>query len=166
MLVSAIAVLMLLATWAGKANRQAQAPGLRMAAEPACPGLLLAGGAAAGGAGFLGHAGRGHPFLGPHRALPYIPLLNPTDLTLALGAGRLVFWRRVLVTAAPAPAGSAWATGRNALVALALLVFIAVNTVLAAHRPPFLRRALGCRCALRQLCGADRLRNLAGRCWR
>jgi uncharacterized membrane protein len=61
--------------------------------------------------------------------LPYIPLLNPTDLTLALALGGLVFWRRVLVSAQPQPAKAGWVTGRHALAALALLVFIVINTV-------------------------------------
>ena len=61
--------------------------------------------------------------------LPYIPLLNPTDLTLALALGALMFWRRVLVSAVPAPARAGWVTGRKALVALALLVFVVINTV-------------------------------------
>jgi uncharacterized membrane protein len=129
MLISAIAVLMLLATWAGKANRQAQRQAFAWPLNPhaqayywlaALPLVVLV---------FWGTLAAAIHSSGHTAPLPYIPLLNPTDLTLALALGGLVFWRRVLVTAAPAPAGSAWATGRNALVALALLVFIAVNTV-------------------------------------
>ncbi|MFS2033979.1 DUF2339 domain-containing protein [Polaromonas sp. CT11-55] len=129
LLVSAIAVLMLLATWAGKANRQTQRRGFAWPLNPhaqayywlaALPlAVLVFGGTLLAAVHSSGHTA----------PLPYIPLLNPTDLTLALALGALVFWRRVLVTAAPPPAGAAWATGRNALVALALLVFIAVNTV-------------------------------------
>lgn len=129
LLVSAIAVLMVLAVWAGRANRQASRSGFAWplnshaqayywyAALPLA--LLVFWGALAAAVVSSGHTA----------PLPYIPLLNPTDLTLALALGALVFWRRVLVTAAPPPGNARWVTGRNALVALALLVFVAVNTV-------------------------------------
>jgi uncharacterized membrane protein len=129
LLVSAIAVLMLLALWAGRANHLAARESSGWPLHPhaqayywyaALPlAVLVFWGALAGA---VLSSGRTAP-------LPYIPLLNPTDLTLALALGALVFWRRVLVTAAPAPGNAGWVTGRNALVALALLVFVAVNTV-------------------------------------
>lgn len=129
LLVSAIAVLMLLALWAGRANRLDTRAGFGWPLQPhaqayywyaALPlAVLVFWGALVAAVHSSGHTA----------PLPYIPLLNPTDLTLALALGALVFWRRVLVTATPAPGNAGWATGRNALVALALLVFIAVNTV-------------------------------------
>ena len=65
----------------------------------------------------------------PGRAdpLPYIPLFNPLELTLGIGLGALVLWRRMLV--AKAPTGSDPITSRAALGVLALLVFVVVNTV-------------------------------------
>ncbi len=129
LLVSAIAVLMLLAVWAGRANSAALRQGAKWPLNPhaqayywyaAVPlAVLVFWGALAAAITSSGHTA----------PLPYIPLLNPTDLTLALALGALVFWRRVLVTAAPPPGNAGWVTGRNALVALALLVFVAVNTV-------------------------------------
>jgi uncharacterized membrane protein len=129
LLVSAIAVLMLLALWAGRANRLDTRANFSWPLQPhaqayywyaALPLAVLVFWGALGGA--VLSSGRTAP-------LPYIPLLNPTDLTLALALGALVFWRRVLVTAAPPPGNAGWVAGRNALVALALLVFVAVNTV-------------------------------------
>lgn len=129
LLVSAIAVLMLLALWAGRGHQPAARAALRwplnshaeayygLAALPLA--VLVFGGALLAAVHSSGHTA----------PLPYIPLLNPTDLTLALALGSLVFWRRVLLSAAPPPAGTGWATGRNALVALALLAFIVINTV-------------------------------------
>ena len=61
--------------------------------------------------------------------LPYIPLLNPTDLAVALALGALLFWRRVVKVAQPAPTGGAAVRGKPALVALSALGFIAFNTV-------------------------------------
>lgn len=129
LLVSAIAVLMLLAVWAGRVNSAALRQGAKWPLNPhaqayywyaALPlAVLVFWGALVAAVHSSGHTA----------PLPYIPLLNPTDLTLALALGALVFWRRVLVTAAPPPGNAGWVTGRNALVALALLMFVAVNTV-------------------------------------
>ncbi|TRW15019.1 DUF2339 domain-containing protein [Glacieibacterium frigidum] len=65
----------------------------------------------------------------PGRAapLPYLPLLNPLELTLALGLAALWLWRRALVAAQPTGAGAI--TAPTALAPLALLAFVVVNTV-------------------------------------
>ncbi|MFN4117794.1 DUF2339 domain-containing protein [Acidovorax sp.] len=126
-LVSAIAALMLLALWAGRGNQPAAA--LPWPLNPHAPAyywwaalplaVLVFWGALLAAVHSSGHTA----------PLPYIPLLNPTDLTLALALGSLVFWRRVLLSALPPPARSGWVTGRKALVALALLAFVMINTV-------------------------------------
>lgn len=129
LLVSAIAVLMLLALWAGRGNRPAARAALSWPLNPhaqayywlaALPlAVLVYCGALLAAVHSSGHTA----------PLPYIPLLNPTDLTLALALGGLVFWRRVLLAALPPPARSGGVTGRHALVALAVLAFIVINTV-------------------------------------
>ena len=128
-LFATFAVLMLLALWAGRGNQPAARAALPWPLNPhaeayywlaALPlALLVFGGALLAAVHSSGHTA----------PLPYIPLLNPTDLTLALALGSLVFWRRVLVSALPPPARSAWVTGRHALVVLAVLAFIVINTV-------------------------------------
>jgi len=129
LLVSTVAVLMLLALWAGRGNRPAARAALPWPLNPhaqayywqaALPlALMVFGGSLLAAVYSSGHTA----------PLPYIPLLNPTDLTLALALGGLVFWRRVLLSALPPPAGAGWVAGRHALVALALLAFIVINTV-------------------------------------
>ena len=129
LLVSAIAVLMALALWAGRGNRPAARAALPWPLNPhaqayywlaALPlAVLVYGGALLAAVHSSGHTA----------PLPYIPLLNPTDLTLALALGGLAFWRRVLVSALPPPARAGWVTGRHALAALGVLAFIAINTV-------------------------------------
>ena len=64
---------------------------------------------------------------GDARPLPYVPLLNPAELAVALGLAVLVLWRRTVIAADRAPAGSAWLRGRGAWIALATLGFVAVN---------------------------------------
>jgi uncharacterized membrane protein len=61
--------------------------------------------------------------------LPYVPLLNPVDLSLGLALVALFGWRRAIAQAVPPPPASALVTGREALVALALLAFVIVNTI-------------------------------------
>jgi uncharacterized membrane protein len=67
--------------------------------------------------------------------LPYLPLLNPVDLTLALSLAALELWRRAIVAADLAVPGSGALRETPALAALAGLAFVMVNTVWmrAAH---------------------------------
>ena len=61
--------------------------------------------------------------------LPYIPLLNPVDLSALLALGALALWRQMLqATHAPDEAARMLA-GRAGLAAMAVLSFILVNTV-------------------------------------
>ncbi|AYQ28273.1 MULTISPECIES: DUF2339 domain-containing protein [unclassified Polaromonas] len=129
LLVSAIAVLMLLAVWAGRANSAALRQGAKWPLNPHAQAYYWYAALPLAVLVFWGALAASVTSSGRTAPLPYIPLLNPTDLTLALALGALVFWRRVLVTAAPPPGNAGWVTGRNALVSLALLVFVAVNTV-------------------------------------
>ncbi len=58
--------------------------------------------------------------------LPYVPLLNPTDLSLALGIAGLVLWLNRLKRGEAAPS---WLRSPALTVALAALAFVAINTV-------------------------------------
>jgi len=61
--------------------------------------------------------------------LPYVPLLNPVELTLALALAALVLWRRGVIAADPPHRGSGWIGGRGAWIALAALGFVDVNMI-------------------------------------
>jgi uncharacterized membrane protein len=129
LLVSAIAVLMLLVTWAGRANQQAGLAAFAWPLNPHAPAYYWLGALPLVALVFGGSLLASVVSSGRTAPLPYIPLLNPTDLTLAMALFGLVFWRRVVMSAAPQPAGSNWVVGRHALIALALLAFVIVNTV-------------------------------------
>ena len=131
MLISAIGVLMVLAGWAGRASVAARLPSFKWPLNPhaaayywhaAMPLAALVFGGALVVAAYS--PGRTAP-------LPYIPLLNPTDLTLALSLSALIFWRRVVRSAQPPGTGRAWSSiaGRSALLAVAALAFVMLNTV-------------------------------------
>lgn len=58
--------------------------------------------------------------------LPYVPLLNPVELTLALALAVLVLWRRSLIAVAPYR-GTGWVGARGPWLALVALGFVIVN---------------------------------------
>ena len=57
--------------------------------------------------------------------LPYLPLLNPVDLSVGLAIATLVLWRRMTEQFAH----GSWLSGSKPLIALAALGFVAINTV-------------------------------------
>lgn len=59
--------------------------------------------------------------------LPYLPLLNPVELTLALGLAALIGWRRGLLAVAPPWPGTGWLARREVWLALAGLGFVEAN---------------------------------------
>ncbi|WP_380781721.1 DUF2339 domain-containing protein [Sphingomonas sp. R86520] len=59
--------------------------------------------------------------------LPFVPLLNPVDLMVALAVGVLLLWRRAILAAKDVPAGVVLLSGRGARVATAALGFVAAN---------------------------------------
>ncbi|HEU0044823.1 DUF2339 domain-containing protein [Sphingomonas sp.] len=68
--------------------------------------------------------------------LPYLPLLNPVDLCVALAIAALLIWRRAVLAADPLPVGAAALRGPTVGAAMGLLMFVAVTTVWlrVAHR--------------------------------
>ncbi len=129
LLVSAIAVLMALVLWAGRANQAAQRGSFSWPLQPHAPAYYAAAAQPLALLVFCGallvallSSGRTDP-------LPYVPLLNPTDLSVALGIGALLFWRRVLLSEKPASSCAAMGRSSLALLALIALGFIALNTV-------------------------------------
>lgn len=128
-LISAIIVLLLLALWGGKANRPAQVAAARWPRNPhavayywyaAVPlAVLVFAGALLVALFASGHA----------EPLPYIPFLNPIDLSLALALTGLELWRRAVTSADPQPPGASWVRHDLTVWALAALAFVAINTV-------------------------------------
>jgi uncharacterized membrane protein len=61
--------------------------------------------------------------------LPYIPLLNPTDLVLLLAMGAMLLWRSVLLAVKPAPQGVGALRHPAFWGAIGLLALVAISTV-------------------------------------
>jgi len=129
MLVSAIGVLLLLAVWGGRANQRAQLEAFAWPRNPHAASYYWQAAVPLAGLVYLLALVGSVVSSGKTDPLPYIPLLNPTDLALALAVTALVFWRRVVAAANPVPLGSGWLLAPAILAAVAGLAFVAVNTV-------------------------------------
>ncbi len=128
-LVSAVAILALLTRWAGRAAPLADTTGLRWPLShasraywwvAAVPLALLAYGGALVAA--LVAEGVTDP-------LPYLPLVNPVDLSVALALVTLALWRRMLGTSHRKTAEVGPQPGKLALVAGGALAFAGVNGI-------------------------------------
>jgi uncharacterized membrane protein len=124
LLIGMTAALLTLTLWAGERRHHQRWPLREHAADYACyaalpiAALTFAGGLMTA----LFASGRTAP-------LPYLPLLNPVDLALALAIAALVLWRRTVLRLQPRPAAAAWLAGPKPLIAVAGLAFVAINTV-------------------------------------
>ncbi len=65
---------------------------------------------------------------GETRPLPYLPLLNPVDLSVALAIAALALWRRTVFSATGMPTGAEALHGPAVPAALGALAFVALNT--------------------------------------
>jgi uncharacterized membrane protein len=79
---------------------------------------------------FVGTALAAFVSKGSAKPLPYIPLLNPTELTIALALGTLLFWRqRILRSSFELSTASQTAINKPLFLGVAALAFVAINTV-------------------------------------
>lgn len=128
-LVSVTAVLAALTRWAGRAAPLRQTDGMRWPVHPNAPAywwnaavplavLALAGAAIAA----LLTEGVTDP-------LPYLPLLNPVDLSVALALAALALWRRMVASAAHPPAGAAPLLGGVPVIMTGLIAFGWINAI-------------------------------------
>ncbi len=129
MLISGIGVLMALSLWAGRAHQRSSLASFKWPLNPHAVAYYWHAALPLAAMVFAGALVVAVSSSGRTEPLPYIPLLNPTDLTIALALGALVFWRAAVAGATPLPAGAAGLRSPRAWVALAGLAFIAINTV-------------------------------------
>jgi uncharacterized membrane protein len=126
---SRIAVLALLALWAGRANWAASAGDFAWPLDAHALGYWWQ--AALGVAVVIAFNMLLVAFTasGSVAPLPYVPLLNPVDLSLALALAVLLLWRRVLAGAVPQPALAGNLAGGTGTIILAALGFLVINSV-------------------------------------
>ncbi|MEO8723748.1 MAG: DUF2339 domain-containing protein, partial [Sphingobium sp.] len=128
-LVSATLMLLALTRWPGKASSGADLTGFGWPLNPYAKaywwhGALVLAVLVYGGA--LASCLLAEGVTDP---LPYLPVLNPVDLSGLLALSALALWRRMLRSAQPRLDTGQWVVGRQGLVAMAVLGFVLANTV-------------------------------------
>ncbi|MDR2189233.1 MAG: DUF2339 domain-containing protein [Azonexus sp.] len=127
--VALTAVLFALTRWAGRANQPEVSSGLAWPLNwhgeayywrAALPLALLL---------WLGAFGLSCYSSGNTTPLPYIPLLNPTDLAVLLALGTLLLWRGMALAAEPPPPGAAFLRQPVFWAAMGLLALVAISTL-------------------------------------
>ncbi len=125
-LISVVAVLMGLTRWSGRAATRA---GLRWPLSPHGRAYYWAAAVPLAVLVYFGALVTAIFASGVTDPLPYLPLLNPVDLSLGLALVSLALWRRMVASADPVPAGAGPLVGRQALVAGAALGFVSINGI-------------------------------------
>lgn len=136
LLVSSVGTLLILSLWAGRAKIEQRRQTMRWPLNPYASAYYWAAALPLAALVYVGALAAGIAEAGRTDPLPYVPVINPIDVTLGLAIGALFVWRRVVVAADPQPAGASILLGTPALLALAALAFVAINTVwlrIASH---------------------------------
>ncbi|MGE3692895.1 MAG: DUF2339 domain-containing protein [Novosphingobium sp.] len=128
-LVSATAILLLLTRWAGRAAPMAIPKGLGWPRDPHARSYWLHTGLVLAALVYLGAMLTTLLAEGVTDPLPYIPLLNPVDLSALLALAVFALWRRMVLSAPTSKAVSDVPRGSFGLAAEAVLGFAIVNTM-------------------------------------
>lgn len=128
-LISAVAVLLLLERWAGRAAPLATTDSLRWPLHRSARAYWLVGALPVALLVYAGALVTAAFAEGVTDPLPYVPLFNPVDLSVALAIGALLLWRRMLLGAHRLPEGSRSAVDKGGLIAVGVLAFVAINGV-------------------------------------
>lgn len=129
LLVSATAILILLVQWPGKAARSAAQDGLSWPLNPYAKAYWLHGALVLALLVYFGALSTCLVAEGVTDPLPYLPVLNPVDLSALLALAALALWRKLLQEAQPRVEAAQFVTGRTGLAAMALLAFVLANTI-------------------------------------
>ena len=128
-LISAVGILAGLTLWAGRAASLADTAGLRWPLHPAARCYWWRAALPLAGFVYLGALVAALKAEGVTDPLPYLPVVNPVDLSVAGALLVLLAWRRMLAGAQDVPPLAAGFTGKGGLVALGILAFAAINGV-------------------------------------
>ena len=127
---AATAVLLLLTRWAGRANSHGARAHLAWPLNPHAPAYYWRAAAPLALLLWLGALALAWTSSGRTAPLPYIPLVNPTDLALLLALGALLLWRGMALAAQPRPMGAAQLLAAPVFwSALGLLALVILSTV-------------------------------------
>jgi uncharacterized membrane protein len=128
-LISVLAILAMLTRWAGRAAPLAETQRMPWPLHPAARAYWWAAAAPLAGLAYGGAVMAALVAEGVTDPLPYLPLLNPVDLSVGLALVALTLWRRMLRTAHDRPEAAQPLLGKPALIAGGALAFIAINGI-------------------------------------
>lgn len=128
-LISATAMLFTLTRWAGKAASRTGTEGLGWPLNPAASAYWWHGARVLAALVYGGALATTLMAEGVTEPLPYVPLLNPVDLTALLALASLGLWRQMLCRVPAPPPGAAAIGGETGMGAGAVLGFAIANTV-------------------------------------
>lgn len=128
-LVSATAIMFLLVHWAGKVARAGDASHFSWPLNPYAKAYWWHGAMILGGLVYIGAMITCLIAEGVTDPLPYLPVLNPVDLSALLALGVLALWRQMLQSTGAREEAAHMLAGRPGLAALAALAFILANTI-------------------------------------
>lgn len=128
-LTSATAMLILLTRWAGRAAPMADTSGFSWPVNPYAKAYWWHGAIVLVVLVYCGALTTCLMAEGVTDPLPYLPLLNPVDLSALLALGALALWRQMVQGARSSLRTAQGIGGRGGLAAMALLAFILANTV-------------------------------------
>lgn len=128
-LVAATLMLLLLTRWAGRAAPLESAKGLGWPLDPHARSYWLHAGVVLAVLAYGGAMLTALLAEGVTDPLPYVPLLNPVDLSVLLALAAFALWRRLALTAPRKQPQTEVPPGSFGLVLEALLAFVLVNTV-------------------------------------
>lgn len=133
-LVAATAVLAGLTRWAGRAAATG-AQGQRWPLDPHAYSYWWLAGCAVAVITWIGAVATAWNAEGITDPLPYLPLINPVDLSVGLAVAALMLWGRMVDGAKDKPPAEQTLTGKPGIAAMALLGFVWINAMWlrAAH---------------------------------
>lgn len=128
-LISATAMLFALTRWAGKAASRADMTGLGWPLDPAARAYWWHGARVLAVLVYGGALATTLMAEGVTDPLPYVPLLNPVDLTVLLALASLGLWREMLCRVPTPPRAAIAIGGETGMGAGAVLAFAIANTI-------------------------------------
>ncbi len=129
LLTSSILVLTALTLWAGRANQAKNQSEYPWPLNPYATAYYWHAAQPLAALSFLGGIAMAVYSNGNAAPLPYIPFLNPTDLSIGLAIAALLTWRHLISSAQPNLPNAQWVQGKQYLIAMGALGFLAINTV-------------------------------------
>lgn len=122
-------ILLVLTMWAGRANRQDTQANFCWPLNRHAPSYYLYAAIPLAIMAFMGALLVACRSSGNTEPLPYIPLLNPTDMVVLLALAAVLRWRHMLLAAKPQPQEAKWLNQPQAWLAFGVVSWVIASTM-------------------------------------